>query len=169
VDLIDDSCLYVSAPIDEVDAPGVRLGMSVCVTLDAFTGRRCSGRVRRIAPYVLDREKQARTVEVEVELEQPEELEGLVPGYSADVEIVREAHDQVLRIPTEALLEGTRVLVYLPAAGRLESREIETGLSNWEYTEVRAGLAAGDQVVSSVAREGVKDGAAAVPDTEGGS
>jgi HlyD family secretion protein len=168
VDLIDDSCLYVSAPIDEVDAPGVRLGMPVCVSLDAFAGRRCNGRVRRIAPYVLDREKQARTVEVEVELEE-KDREGLLPGYSADVEIERETREGVTRIPTEALLEGARVLVYREDTGRLESRPVETGLSNWRFTEVRAGLEPGERVVTSVGREGVADGVAAVPEADAGA
>jgi HlyD family secretion protein len=168
VDLIDDSCLYISAPIDEVDAPGIRVGMPVCVALDAFPGRRCSGRVRRIAPYVLDREKQSRTVEVEVDLAVAEELEGLLAGYSADVEIVREQRDGVLRVPSAALLEGDRVLVYGEGDARLESRTVEAGLSNWEYTEVRSGLAAGERVVTSVGREGVEAGALAVPETDGG-
>lgn len=36
VDLIDDSCLYVSAPMDEVDAPKVRVGQAARITLDAL-------------------------------------------------------------------------------------------------------------------------------------
>jgi len=166
VDLIDDSCLYVSAPIDEVDAPAIRVGMPVSVSLDAFPGRRGAGQVRRIAPYVLDREKQSRTVEVEVDLNRPEDLEGLLAGYSADVEIVRETREGVRRIPSAALLEGSKVLVLREADGRLESRAVETGLSNWEYTEVRAGLEAGERVVTSVGREGVKAGVRAVPEPE---
>jgi HlyD family secretion protein len=71
VDLIDDSCFYISAPIDEVDAARVRLGFEARVTLDAFGEREFLGVVRRIAPYVLDQEKQARTVEVEVVIAEP--------------------------------------------------------------------------------------------------
>jgi HlyD family secretion protein len=163
IDLIDDRCLYVSAPIDEVDAPGIRVGMPVVVTLDAFAGRRWDGRVRRIAPYVLDREKQSRTVEVEVDLGGKEGQEGLLAGFSADVEIVRETRDGALRVPTEALLEGSKVL-RLGEAGVLESRAVQAGLSNWEYTEVLTGLAPGDRVVTSVGREGVQAGARAVPE-----
>jgi HlyD family secretion protein len=163
VDLINDACLYVSAPIDEVDAPAIRQGMSACVTLDAFAGRRCGATVRRIAPYVLEREKQARTVEVEVELTDPEDVRGLLPGYSADIEILIEAHENVLRIPTEAVIDKARVLVFDAAAGMLRSREIGIGLSNWDFTEVTDGLAEGEQVVVNVGREGVADGAAAAP------
>ena len=165
VDLIDDSCLYVSAPIDEVDAAQLKLGMMGRITLDAYRGRHFSGKLRRIAPYVLAVEKQARTVEVEVEFDIPGEARHLLVGYSADVEVVITARDGVVRIPTTALMPGNRVLV-LDAAGTLEERRIDTGLSNWEFTEVRTGLARGDRVVTSLEREGVKAGARAVVESK---
>jgi HlyD family secretion protein len=168
IDLIDDSCLYVSAPIDEVDGAKLKVGMPARITLDAYRGRPFAGHVRRIAPYVLAVEKQARTVEVEVEFNQPGEARELLVGYSADVEIIVVAHDNVLRIPTSALLPGNRVLL-LGADGVLESRAIEPGLSNWEYTEVKSGLAKGDRVVTSLERAGVKAGEKAVAEPAQGA
>jgi len=161
VDLIDDSCIYVSAPIDEVDGAQLKVGMTGRITLDAYRGKHFAGRVRRIAPYVLAVEKQARTVEVEVEFDRPGDAKHLLVGYSADIEIVVTGHDNVVRIPTPALMPGNRVLV-LTASGLLEQRKVETSLANWEFTEVKAGLARGDQVVTSLEREGVKAGARAV-------
>jgi len=160
IDLIDDSCLYVSAPIDEVDAARLKVGMEARITLDAYRGKHFPGKVRRIAPYVLAIEKQARTVEVEVEFNDPGEARHLLVGYSADVEIVLSSSGQVLRIPTAALLPGNRVLL-LGADGVLHERRIETGLANWEFTEVRSGLDSGDRVVTSLERQGVKAGARA--------
>ena len=164
VDLIDDSCAYVSAPIDEVDAAQLKVGMTGRVTLDAYRGQNFAGRVRRLAPYVLAVEKQARTVEVEVEFERPGEMKHLLIGYSADIEIVVTGHDNVVRIPTPALMPGNRVLV-LSGAGLLEERKLAIGLANWEFTEVKTGLARGDQIVTSLEREGVKAGAHAVAET----
>src|ERR1019366_3539108 len=161
VDLIDDSCLYVSAPIDEVDGAQLKVGMTGRVTLDAYRGQHFGGRVRRIAPYVLAVEKQARTVEVEIEFDNPGEAIHLLVGYSADIEIVVTGRDDVLRVPTPALMPGNRVLV-LTAGGLLEERRIETGLANWEFTEVKSGLSRGDRVVTSLEREGVKAGARAM-------
>jgi HlyD family secretion protein len=164
VDLIDDSCLYVTAPIDEVDAPAIRVGMNAFVTLDAFPQRRFPAHVRRIAPYVLDREKQARTVEVEVELERSGDLSGLLEGYSADVEVVLDAKEGVLRLPTAAVLDGSRLLVYREGDGRLEERTFERGLSNWDFTEIVSGVSEGERVVVSVGREGVEAGVRVVPE-----
>jgi HlyD family secretion protein len=163
VDLIDSSCLYISAPIDEVDAPRVRTGLPARISLDAFAERTFSGHVRRVAPYVLDVERQARTVEIEAEIDDPDKS-GLLPGYSADVEVLLAREDDVLRIPTSVVVNGGEVFFYDDQSGTIARRGIETGVANWEYTQVLAGLDEGDLVVSSVDREGVADGAAARPE-----
>jgi len=160
IDLVESGCLYISAPIDEVDAPAVRTGMPTRISLDAFAGKTFTGKVRRIAPYVQDREKQARVVDVEVNFTNPDDSTDMLPGYSADIEIILSKRDNALRIPTEAILEGNKVLVY-GDDGLLHKQTIKTGLSNWNFTEVLSGLNAGQKVVISVDRNGVKDGAEA--------
>ncbi|HET8697738.1 MAG TPA: efflux RND transporter periplasmic adaptor subunit [Gammaproteobacteria bacterium] len=163
VDLIDASCLYISAPIDEVDAPKVKAGLEARISLDAFPSMPFPGHVRRVAPYVLDQEKQARTVEIEAEFDHPEES-GLLAGYSADVEVILDQRASALRVPTSVILPDSKVYVLDPATSKLQARAVTKGLSNWEFTEITSGLAEGDQVVSSIDREGVADGALAVPE-----
>ncbi|MGV3581964.1 MAG: efflux RND transporter periplasmic adaptor subunit [Methylophilus sp.] len=165
IDLIDDSCLYIEAPMDEVDAPKIHKGQTARVSLDALPGKTLPGHVKRVAPYVVAVEKQARTVDVEVSLDHPEDNQLLLVGYSADVEIVLDSHHHVLRIPTSALLEGNKVLLYQPSTKKLEERVVKTGITNWEYTEILEGLTQGDQIVSSLEREGVKAGVAVIPET----
>lgn len=161
VDLIDYTCLYVSAPIDEVDAPQIRPQMPARISLDAFPEKIFDGTVRRIADYVLDLEKQSRTVEIEVEFSNIEDTKNMLPGYSADAEVILDRRDKVLRVPTVALFDHNQVLVF-NNDDRLEQRQIKTGMSNWSYTEVINGLSAGEQIVISIEREGVEDGAHAV-------
>ncbi len=160
IDLIAADCFYVSAPIDEIDSGRLKPGMEVRIHVDAFGARRFPGRLKRIAPYVLAVEKQARSVEVEAEFLHPEDAALQRPGYSADVEIILARRAAVLRIPTEALMEDGRVLVL--DRGRLAERRVVTGLSNWDWTEIREGLKIGEQVVLSLDREGVRPGALAV-------
>lgn len=157
VDLIEEHCLYVLAPLDEVDAPRVEVGQTARVTLDAYPGRAFPGHVRRVAPYVLDREKQARTIDIEVALDDPDAIPGLVPGYSADVEVLLDTREEVLRVPTEALIDGERVLVV--RGDRLVARRVTTGLANWDWTEIVSGVEEGDLVVTSLDRTGVEEGA----------
>jgi len=165
IDLIDDTCLYVTAPIDEVDVARVRVGQTAYITIEALPGQRFTGRVRRVAPYVVDLEKQARTVDVEVELTNPADAKALLVGYSADVEIVLDVHENVVRVPTQAVTEGNRVLVYKGDGEPLEERQIQPGLANWEFTEVTSGVAAGEKIVLSVERTGVAAGVPARAET----
>jgi len=202
IDLIDDSCLYVSAPIDEVDAAVVKVGQAGRISLDAIKGKQFAGKVQRIAPYVIELEKQARTVEVEVaftelgngrggkvsketktdsalpllnpppggegtnvsQRDAKVDTENLLVGYSADIEIVHKSKENVLRIPTQHIMQGKKVLVY-KADGKLEERLVTTGLSNWSFTEILSGLSEGEQIVASLDRAGLKAGAKVKPET----
>ena len=168
IDLIDDSCLYITAPMDEVDAPKISAGQPVRISLDALPKQSFAGKVKRVAPYVSAVEKQARTVDIEATFDHPEAPGKLLVGYSADVEVILNVRDDVVRVPTSALLEGGRVLV-AAADGKLEERTIKTGLANWEFTEVLDGLTAGDKVVTSLERAGVKSGAHYVVEETSGS
>src|SRR5512139_2958964 len=161
VDLIDDSCLYVSAPMDEVDAPRLKPGQPARITLDALPGRTFAGHVRRIAPYVTEVEKQARTVDVEVDFDTPPQ-DALLVGYSADVEAIIEHRDNVLRVPTQAIQQDGSVLL-LRKDDTLEARKIKTGLANWAFTEITSGLNAGDRVLLSFDQENVKAGVKVTP------
>lgn len=147
VDLIDDSCLYVSAPMDEVDAPKIQVGQTARITLDALPDHVFDGTVRRIAPYVTEIEKQARTVDVEAEFTHPGQAAFLV-GYSADIEAIIDQRQAVLRVPTQVIRQDNKVWV-VDQNNQLEERTLETGLANWVYTEVLAGLTEGEQVVLS--------------------
>jgi len=165
IDLIDETCLYVKAPMDEVDAPRVHPGQPVRITLDAVPGTVWAGTVRRVAPYVQAVEKQARTVDVDVDFNDPAQATGLLVGYSADAEVILAVSPDTLRIPTAALREGNTVLRYDADSGTLQERAITPGIANWEYTEVKDGLAVGERIVTSLEREGVQPGARVTPES----
>lgn len=157
IELIDPAAVYISAPLDEVDVTKVRLDQPVRITLDALPGRVFAGRVTRIAPYVLDRAEQGRTFEVEVTLADAAGAASLVPGTSADVEIVLRAKDGVPRVPSYALLQERAVLVVHDQ--RLVERPVTVGLRNWDVVEVTSGVTPGELVVVSLDRPEVKSGA----------
>ncbi len=164
IDLIDETCLYIEAPMDEVDAPKIRVGQPVRVTLDALPGQILPAHVKRVAPYVVAVEKQARTVDIEASFDQPPPPGQLLVGYSADLEVILATRDNVLRVPTSALFDGNKVLLYRADTGKLEERTVKTGLTNWEYAEIVEGLQQGDRIVTSLEREGIKAGALVKPE-----
>ncbi len=128
-----------------MDAERIGIGQAVRVTVDSRADQTFEGSVSRVAPYVLDVLEQNRTVEVEVELSNPQAMVGVLPGTSADVELILERTDDALRIPASAVAEGGKVLVL--EDGILSERVIEVGLRNWRFAEVVRGLDEGEKVV----------------------
>jgi len=180
LDLLDPDAIYVSAPLDEVDREKVVVGQPVRITMDAFPGRSFSGRVARVAPYITDVAAESRTFEVEASFDDAAFARTFPPGASADLEVVLEAREEALRVPTYVVVEGKRVLllandcptdkglrgalrrvVSAGGGGCLVSRDVVLGLKNWEFAEVREGLSEGERVVVSLDRAEVKEGARA--------
>jgi len=157
IELLDPDTIYVEIPLDEADLGRIRPGLPVRLSFDAYPDRSFGGRLSRVAPFVRDEIDQNRTFDVDVELDDLEFARTLLPGTSADAEVILAARDDVLRIPSYALMEGGRVLVV--EGDTLVAREIETGLRNWQFSEVVRGLAPGDAVVVSLDRTEVVEGA----------
>ena len=119
--------------------------MEVNITLDAFRGQVFKGKVRRIAPFVQDYAKQARTVEIEVDFLSDEHPK-LLAGYSVDVEVILASSNKNIRIASDAIVDNNFVYL-LNKNGIIEKRPITIGLSNWQFTEVTAGLEKGEQLI----------------------
>jgi len=148
--------LYVSAPLDEIDIGRVREGLPARVTLDPYRGRVWQGSVSRVSPVVNDLKEQNRTLDVEVEMRPDPSAPEPRPGTSADVEIILDAREGVLRVPTNAIIENKQVLV--AEKGQAVARAVKTGLHNWDWTEVTDGVREGDAVIVSLEKQGVKAG-----------
>jgi HlyD family secretion protein len=157
IEILDPDAIYIEIPLDEADVGSVREGLPVRITLDAYPRRAFMGAVTRVAAFVRDEIDQNRTFDIEVELDDRDFARTLLPGASADAEVILDARDDVLRIPSYALMEGGRVLVVRDE--HLAEVSVETGLRNWQFTEVVSGLARGDPVVVSLDRVEVIEGA----------
>jgi RND family efflux transporter MFP subunit len=81
-------------------------------------------------------------------------------GTPVQVEIDAEEHANVVLIPVSALVrEGEDTAVFVVNGDKAERREVEVGLADSEHIEVRKGLKAGEQVITS-GQAGLPDGAA---------
>jgi multidrug efflux pump subunit AcrA (membrane-fusion protein) len=78
----------------------------------------------------------------------PEDLE-LKEGLSVTISIVVEERNDVLLVPNQAVTYrgGETYVQVLSPDGIIEERLIQTGISDWQYTEVTEGLSEGEQVV----------------------
>jgi len=157
--------LYVSAPIDEIDIGRLSNGLPARVTLDPYPGVVWRGVVSRVSSTVNDIKEQNRTLEIEVDLAPDPAHPQPKPGTSADVQIILDRHDHVLRVPTFSVIEGKRVL--LANGKKAVSRDVKVGIKNWEWTEITDGLKEGESVITNLDRQGLKAGVVVAPKPRG--
>lgn len=140
------SRVWVNAEVPEAMAAQVRPGTAVEAEATAFPGKVFKGRVSAILPEV---DASTRTLKARVELANPDAE--LVPGMFATLRFASAAREQVLLVPSEAVIRtGTRTVVFVrEASGSLRSVDVTTGSDSQGQTEIRSGLVAGQQVVVS--------------------
>lgn len=157
LELVDDSRLTVAAPVDEADIGKLNTGMPVRIEADAFRGRSFAGELAYISPVVLEDMRQNRSLQVEVGLDGA--AAQFKVGMSADIEIVTDRRQDVLWVPTAAVMRrADRRQVYVLNGDRAQLRDIQCGLTNWDRTEVREGLREGERVIISLEVDGLGDG-----------
>ncbi|WKZ56618.1 MAG: efflux RND transporter periplasmic adaptor subunit [Bdellovibrionota bacterium] len=144
--IIDRDPRYVRAEIDEVDLPAVQVGQHARIQILAIRKEPFKGTLRKVVPYVSSLREQDRTTEIELEVESEDML--LPVGASADVEIVTARAEGVLALPSRVVLGKTDArYVYLLHAGAAQKRQVKVGLYNFDLTEIREGLAEGEQII----------------------
>ncbi len=139
--------IWVTAEVYEADSPWVAVGQPAQMELTNIQGEVVEGRVSYIYPTL---NPVSRTMTVRLEYDNPGLR--LKPGMFATVYIQFQRRDDVVAVPSEAILNsGQRKLVFVAhGRGSFEPREITTGLvGDRDLTEVTAGLEAGDLVVVS--------------------
>ncbi len=139
--------IWVTAEIYEHDAPWVEVGQPAQMELSYQPGETLEGEVAYIYPTL---DNKSRTLTVRLEFENRGIR--LKPGMFATVYIEYRRMDDVLAIPSEAILHtGRRQVVFVSTGdGHFEPREVTTGLvGDRHMTEVRAGLEENELVVVS--------------------
>ena len=95
--------IYVLATIDEVDVGRLKIGQPVAITVDAFPGEKFEGTISRISPIVSGGKLETRTADVWVYFSKKDAR--IKPGMSADIEILIATLQNVLSVPSQAVVE----------------------------------------------------------------
>lgn len=138
--------VWLLAEVFERQATWVKSGQTAEARLPSSPERVWTGVVEFIYP---DLDPVTRTLRVRMRFENPERL--LMPNMYAHVDISGEPKREVLSIPREAIIYGskmTRVIVAL-GDGRFEAREIIIGIESDSSIEIVRGLSEGEVVVTS--------------------
>ena len=155
--LADPRTITVEAPIDESESAKVRVGQKVRLFPDSYLGETFAGEVSEVKPTIEASKEVSRANTIKVTpLSPPKPLR---LGMSVDVEVLTGHKEDALQIPSAAVMEReAKKFVYVVAGGKAVRRDVTTGISNWDRTEILSGLAPGDAVVTSLEIQNLSSG-----------
>lgn len=146
-EIADLSTVWVDVDIYEYELPWVHKGMPAEMDLAYTPGKRYSGEVLFIYPYL---DPKTRTARLRLSFPNPDGK--LKPGMYANVYLKNTLPGERLVVPQEAVIDsGVRKRVFVSRGkGKFEPREVTLGVEGNDYTfEVIDGLEAGDEIVLS--------------------
>jgi Cu(I)/Ag(I) efflux system membrane fusion protein len=144
--IADLSAVWVFVDIFEEELPWVHVGDEAEMRVTAVPGTIFKGKLTYIYPYA---ERKTRTIKARLEFANPGQL--LKPDMFADVRIDASPRANIVAVPSEAIIRsGLKEQVFVVRdAGKFEPRPVEIGLSSGGSTEIRSGLAEGEEIVVS--------------------
>ncbi|MEO7386134.1 MAG: efflux RND transporter periplasmic adaptor subunit [Gammaproteobacteria bacterium] len=144
--LVDLSRVWITAEIPEARVEGVAVGQAATASVAALPGQVFQGQVDYVYPEVV---AETRTLKVRIAV--PNRGLLLKPGMYASVTVGSGAPREALLVPSEAVIRtGTRdVVILADGEGRFRPVSVVVGAEVGEQTEIRAGLKAGQLVVTS--------------------
>ena len=130
---------YVRGEVNEEDVGEVKPNMTAMVQLYAYRSRQFNARVSSIQPAA-DPETQRYTIVLQ--LDQPPD--NLMAGMTGEMNIITGKHENVLLVPTRALLVDQALIV---KHGVVQKRTVKVGFRTLDFSEAMSGLSLGDHVV----------------------
>lgn len=145
------SDFIIKAEVNETDVVSLQVGQDVKVRLDAYYENEFSGRITKISPISTN---VGGVVSFELIVEpEDENTPQLLYGLSASLDITTSGVEDVLYVPVQSVFEENSKLYVslLDSDGKVESREVVTGVSNYDFIEIKSGLAERDTILVSPA------------------
>lgn len=144
--------VYVEFTVPQQRLGELSKGQQIAVRSDSYPGEKFSGEITAIEP---DIDVNTRNVRVQATLSNEDGR--LIPGMFVSIDVLLSATQSKLFIPETGIQydpQGEFVFVVQePAAGNgpltLVQRKISLGITQGDFVEVTAGLAAGERIVST--------------------
>ena len=144
--IADLSRVWVIASVYEYELPFLNVGQETVMSLPYEPGTAYRGKITFIYPYLSPK---TRTVQVRMEFDNSDLK--LKPDMYADVIITTQTEEDVLKVPSEAILRtGYRnVVITSLGKGRFLPKEVNLGPEGEDMTQILSGLEEGETIVTS--------------------
>jgi RND family efflux transporter MFP subunit len=130
---------YVRGEVNEEDVGEVKPNMPAIVQLYAYRSRQFTAHVSSIQPAA-DPETQRYTIVLQLD----QAPDNLMAGMTGEMNIITGKHENVLLVPTRALLVDQALIV---KHGVVQKRTVKIGFRTLDFSEIKSGLSLGDHVV----------------------
>lgn len=156
--LPDMTRMQVKANVHESVVDKITKGQKVDIRLDAFSDRKLSGTVSKVAGMAASSYSSVQNYETIIVIDElPNEL-AIKPGMTAAVDILVGTYEDVVSVPIGAITEHfEQSYVYTMAAGKSERRPVKIGRTTHSFVEVVAGLEEGELVALDAYQRGIED------------
>ncbi|MDR3338781.1 MAG: efflux RND transporter periplasmic adaptor subunit [Candidatus Symbiothrix sp.] len=142
--------LIFRGTIDETEVGQLKIGMPVVISIGAISSELFDARLEYISPKG-GKENGAVLYELKAAIQNPQTEVFIRSDYSANADIVVEQINDVITIP-ESIVEfnNKAAFVYVLQSGnskqQFEKKQIEIGLSDGTYVEIKSGLDMNDKI-----------------------
>lgn len=142
--IVDLSKVKIAVFVSEQDIGKLKIGQSASFTVDAYPEQNFTGAVSEISPAA---DPQNRTFKVKIEAENQENR--LKSGMFARVRIVHDHKSDALTVDKSAVVDKNgKPVVFVVNNGRIEQRDVVTGLENEQSSEILQGLQEGETIAT---------------------
>lgn len=146
--IADAGKYHLDVQVDELDVAGLKEGQTVTVEVDALPDQKLTGSLISVAPAAVTTSTGGVSYKVRIDIDPTEAP--LRSGMSATANILANSLQNVLLIPNRAVqIERDTGLTFVERLtdGVPQKVEVRLGLRTEQQSEVRDGLAEGDQVI----------------------
>jgi HlyD family secretion protein len=156
ISIPDTSEMKVEIKIHETWVDKVQPGQQAKITIAAFPDKAFTGKVLKKAPLADPEEwlnPDLKVYSTDVSIDGTHEF--LKTGMTAKVEVIIEELKNVISVPVQAVVnrDGKKVC-YVMSSKKPKRREVETGLFNDNFVEIKNGLTEGERVLLNPPRAG---------------
>lgn len=154
--LSDLSEIIAEGSIDEADISGIAVAQKAKIKIESIKDKEYAGLLDEVGTTARASTKGQQGIKqfrCKVKITNPDS--SLHPGMTATISLFKGAAENVIAVPTGAIIEskeGKDINVFAYEKGKAKKRAVKTGTSDDEYTQIKDGIQDDEEIITGPAR-----------------